>query len=252
MAGVRLPQGHRAGGLLLWRSDHPVADPVGVAERLAAEFPRTGLWPVLWPAWDQPTGYMDGSYGLARIGHVNITRLLASRWARLTEGLPELAGFPGVARGVTRDAVESPFAIVARQLPAFEADDPGPYLLLLVPCRQPADVIDTVGFGVPGIVPGGVGTLRRSWERRFGAYLVLLSPNGRSVFAVQSRPDNGDQATKLATEILAATAAQSNLPRALNLMSAGVLGARLGLSDPRTDPPFTTAPGLWGFALGDL
>jgi len=77
VAGIRLPTGHRAaGGLLLWSTDQPVRDPLELAQRLAAAFPHTGLWPLLWPAWDKPAPYMYGPDS-GPLPPISVTRLLA-------------------------------------------------------------------------------------------------------------------------------------------------------------------------------
>ncbi|MGO9956244.1 MAG: DUF4253 domain-containing protein [Solirubrobacteraceae bacterium] len=146
--------------------------------------------------------------------------------------------------------VENPFAVLERNWQQVQSDDPGPYQLLLVPCNQPADAIDVLDFGVAGIPPGGPSALLRSWEARFGADLVMLSPNGRELLAVQSPPTSPGQAQRLAIEILAATGAQNNITQTPGPLSAGLRGARISLNQ-RFDPPITTTSSSWGFLLGD-
>jgi hypothetical protein len=50
VGGVKLPAGSRRLGY--WATDAPTPDAVALADRLAAAFPRTGLWPVLWD-WEE-------------------------------------------------------------------------------------------------------------------------------------------------------------------------------------------------------
>jgi hypothetical protein len=83
LVGIQLPAGRAVSdGLPLWRTQRSVAHPVELAERLAAAFPRTGPWPVLWPAWDQPAGYIGTLNGPSQIGRVDAARFLAGRCHR--------------------------------------------------------------------------------------------------------------------------------------------------------------------------
>jgi hypothetical protein len=250
VAGIRLPAGHRdRGGLLLWSSDRSVANAVDLAKRLAAAFPRTGLWPVLWPDWDQPAGYMDGTFGVDRIARVNVERFLASRWAVLGRSGPPYGGsFPGLAHRTARRGAENPFSIFARHQ-SDTGYDPQRFQLLLIPCRRPADAISVVGFEIQGPADGSFSALLRSWEDRFGAYLVMLSPDGSSGFAVASPPRSGPDAHRLAAEILAASPPQAD-PNALTELTLSLLGDRVS-GYQHFDPSMNFTGGTWGFALGD-
>lgn len=247
LAGVRLPPGRVAGdGLLLWVSDHTVADPFELARRLAAVYPRTGLWPLLWPHWDKAASYMDGESGLGGISHINVERFLASSWAQLRQGL---GGFPGLAAATTARRDVNPFVILGRNQALLASSVPGPYQLLLIPARRPGDTISAVGYGIAGPTNGAYSAVARSWESRFGAYLVMLTPDGREVFAVTSPPRDPSQVRRLAAEILAVTPPQFKPYDALNALTQDLLGIP---ADPNTfDPGIDANPEVWAVELGD-
>ena len=243
---IKLRAGRRARGLPLWVSDRLVPDAVQLAARLANAFPRTGLWPVLWGAEDRPPGHMDGPEGLAGISRIDVPRVLSSRWR--TNGLGRLARFPGLAPGQSRHAPVNPFALLNSS--SVERDIPGPYLLMLVPCRRPADILSRVGYQISGPPDETWSAVARSWEARFGAYLLMLTADGREAFGVQSPPGDQTDATKLDAEILAATSQQSTPVPSLSSMSSALRGRSI-LSGNPSEPGLSLGRQAWGFLLGD-
>lgn len=246
VGGVQLPAGRPARGLPLWVSDRLVPNAVQLAARLANAFPRTGLWPLLWGAGDRPAGYMDGPEGLSGVSRIDVTRVLASRWR--ANGLETLGRFPGLAAGQARHAPLNPFALFAGS--SVEGDIPGPYLLMLVPCRRPADILSLLGYEIAGPVNGTWSAIARSWESRFGAYLVMLTGDGREAFGVQSAPDDTTDAARLAAEILAATSQQSTPIPSLSSLSSPLRGGSI-LTDTTFEPGLSLSHQAWGLPLGD-
>lgn len=233
----------------MWSSDRPVRNAVALARRLASAFSRTGLWPVLWLDQDDPSNYMDGALGVDGIAHVNVARFLASRWAALRRtGPPFVGGFPGLASGPARRRAENPFSTFARYRSQIGRVDSGAYSLLLIPCRRPADAISVVGFELSGPTDGSWSALLRSWEDRFGAYLVMLTPAGRTVFAVNSPPHDDSDARQLAAEILASTPPQGPAPNALAELTLRLIRPRAGYLP--FDSPMSVTGGTWAFGLG--
>jgi hypothetical protein len=55
VAGIQLPKGSRCPHY--WAADGPSPDALELARRLAAAFPQTGLWPVIWDWEDDPDSY---------------------------------------------------------------------------------------------------------------------------------------------------------------------------------------------------
>lgn len=249
--GIRLPDGHRdAYGLLLWSTDDPVPDAVALAAKLARVFPQTGLWPLLWPSWDRPASYMDGARGLGGITSGDVSRYLTARWVGLSRANPFLGGFPGLAAGSSQASTTNPFAILQSNIATVTAAAPGPYDVLLVPCDRPADAITVVGYEITGPTNGIYASILRSWEDRFGAHLVMLTPDGREMFAVQSPPQNVHDARRLGTELLAATAPQTNPSQVLGPLTEAVLTSAADAANV-SDPTITATRNIWAIALGD-
>lgn len=187
VAGVRLPQGSRCKDY--WASDLPADDAIDLARRLAAAFPRTGLWPVLWSWPDEgPDAYYTPG-NPARADDVDVARLLR-RQARGYE-----LTFERLARGADTLPPLDPFG----ELAEHTEDGDGPRVLMLVPVHRPADALTATGFTWSALIaPSEVTAVLRSWEDRFGAVLVELGP-GSATVAVAA-PPTAEEAGRLAVE----------------------------------------------------
>jgi hypothetical protein len=215
VGGVTLPRGHRSPGLdptplRMWETDGSVPNAVALAARLANAFPRTGLWPVLWP-WqpgNEVSTYFNNGGNENAIGRVDVRALLRSLWAyagRTGATVPyTTVPFGGLARG-SRLRAANPFVIFSHYMasPGFDAP---PYQLLLVPCRRPADALTVSGLGLtpdPGDPTNEqVSAVLRSWEDRYGAYLVQFGM-GWIGTAASSPPGDYGTAMNLAKEMFA-------------------------------------------------
>jgi Domain of unknown function (DUF4253) len=184
LPGLDLPQGRWHGPI--WLSDEPLAEP-GTFRACVAEFPRSGLWPVLVPHDDRFAAngedWIDGRGRLApaahRIDAVDVGATLARWWDPFccTGGTgclrPYGANFPGLAR--KSQLRVDPFA---------EAGNTGSILarrdvhrLGLVAAERPADVPAVLGWS--GMIKStdevaAISAVLRSWEDRFGATLIVL------------------------------------------------------------------------------
>jgi hypothetical protein len=160
-----LPDGETRG----WVSTDPVADPDATWRRWARAFDRTGLWPLraagigtdLWlapPAEPEDAG-----------------AVLAACWAGCTPVLPDGTllphpPWPGLAPG--RGAADPSGVVLPRDLAP-----PWSGRLLLVPAPRPADTPARLGWygaGNRGLSAAAVSGVLRSWEDRFGAYLLAV------------------------------------------------------------------------------
>ena len=191
----RWPQGNRQP--CAWLSADAVPEPCSAWRRAAGEFDVTGLWPLLTGNWEPPVhaGEPVGPQEIPEAAEV-----LQSGWAgtRLVrpDGTPvpqrewpELAPPSG---GPDGDTVVLP-------------DPPGPVgqaRLLLVPAARPADAVAQLGwYGACNWLLTGadVAAVLRSWEDRFGAYLVRI---GFAEFdlVVTRPPTDHDQCLVVADE----------------------------------------------------
>jgi len=207
IAGIHLPAGHRESlGLPgtptttgLWETNRSGDDAIELAERLAAAFPKTGLWPVLWNFPDEPSSYMDGPYDLAAASE-SASPTLRLLWNKQAGKylFPNMT-FPGLAAASTSFTHRNPFAIfAAHQNGSF---DPGDYRLLLIPCTRPADSLSAVGLELSNhFTDGQISSVLRSWEQRFGANVVMFGA-GTVVLAVDSPPTSPGAAKRLAYEM---------------------------------------------------
>jgi uncharacterized protein DUF4253 len=197
--GIDLPIGHA-----------PVSDVLAIAGRLAARFPLTGLWPLAWPyAGTAPSIWPAAD--LARIDEVGLSAEMGRRWAAVSPVEPFGGLAPAMPRVPGAERFE-PFAVTA----AAGALG-GRASLLLVPCVRPADAVTAVSVPpVRAIAPVVEARLLRSFEDRFGAIPVAISPAGITL-AVERPPTGKMQAQRLAAELLAygQRAAPADLARAL-------------------------------------
>lgn len=209
VAGVRLPRGSRLGGF--WCTDEPAGDTFELASRLASEFSATGLWPLLWPDPDEPTGYMSGDGELDTIDDVNAAELLEREWAALSHGQwsePYGAHFPGHAAPVPRDPSPpfDPFQTVKRHF--LGASESLEARLLMVPCNRPADALTALAFVGEGFRSEHLSAILRLWEERFGAVVAVVDP-GYTFLGVEAPPQTFPHALLLAAEQFA-VASQSD------------------------------------------
>jgi Domain of unknown function (DUF4253) len=183
VGGVQLPRGSRCMGY--WATDAVVADPVALARKLAAAFPLTGLWPVLWDAGaGEPDAYAGAVGNPDKAGRVDVRHVLR----RLSRTVGELA--PG--SGGASTGKDDPFGTV----------DPGrQVMLILAPVNRPADVLSALGglIATEYLSDAELTAVVRSWEERFGATVTVMGP-GSLELAVQAPPRDPAQALQLAQE----------------------------------------------------
>jgi len=192
VAGVKLPKGSRCPRY--WASDGAVPNAHALAQRLAAAFPRTGLWPVIWENADDPDAYAWFGDAPAEVAAVDSEDALRGIWA---EYIDPAGRFPGLA---APSGATAPDAFAASR---SNQQAQTPMALLLVPVNRPADVITAIGTVATEVAPApAVNAIARSWEERFGAVVTTLGP-GELGLAVGDPPRSSDQARKLAAEQLA-------------------------------------------------
>jgi hypothetical protein len=160
------------GAAVAWLTTAPVARSRHVWRALAREFDATGLWPlVVAGAWDRPfhTGEVTGPAPVPDVEDV-----LRACWAGTRLVLPDgtplpQRPWPGLAPASGTDGDQ-----------VVLADPPGhggAGDLLLVPATRPADAVAQLGwFGACNWSLSGadIAAVLRSWEDRFGAYLVRI------------------------------------------------------------------------------
>ena len=250
--GIRLPAGHRgAGGVPMWETAGATPEAVLLASRLAVAFPRTGLWPILWEGSDEPSSYMERGGDVAAIGRESVSRLLPRMWhqavAASGAGPPFSASFPGIAPPSPRARPSNPFMLFYGERSHMILDDLGPYRLLLIPCRRPADAITTVDFQlITSVRLADISTVLRSWEDRFGARVVLFGSSA-VILAVASPPRTVADADRLGNELLAI----SPPPNAAKLsdLASALMGHANPLSMNYQSSDFT--PRTWAIGWDD-
>jgi hypothetical protein len=196
VAGIKLPAGSRCPHY--WATDGPTPDALKLAKRLAAAFPQTGLWPVIWDWPETPDHYRRSSGKPSGADHLEVAAVMDHVWAtQRTDG----ARFPGLAAG-SRKAGAAPveaFGTLAESK-VLESPPEAGWVLVLTPVNRPADAIATLGFVQTEIMSDArLTTIARSWEERFGAVLALVGP-GELGFAISDPPRSSEQARALATE----------------------------------------------------
>jgi hypothetical protein len=180
VAGIRLPAGApgRMPGATWWITDDPVDDWAPMCDRLAARFPRTGLWPAIRGAGNHPLESLRKPPDPATIARLEqLGPIVSGAWG------PEPPLAPATFRG--RPPRFSPFERLQRARLAFGLTK-HPAYVVLIPARRPADIVARAGLYVdlwPGATPTDASLLLRSWEDRFGAVVVELG-TGEVVVAV--------------------------------------------------------------------
>ncbi len=196
IAGIQLPRGSRCPHY--WASDKPTPAALELARRLAAVFPQTGLWPVIWDWEETPEDYALSSGDPRAADRLDGGAVLRHIWeTQRNDGVP----FPGIAPG-SRKAGAAPvdaFGTLAISKVLESPADAG-WVLILVPVNRPADAITMLGFVRTEIMSDArLTAVARSWEERFGAVLASVSPGGLG-FAVSDAPRSANQALTLAAE----------------------------------------------------
>ena len=230
VGGIRLPRGSRCPAH--WASDAPVESPYRLAARLAAAFPKTGLWPLLWIGTDDPDAYVVTTGDVGKVDRLDAEEVLQRAWEEFAGNTPPFDEFPGLAPARRPSAPAAPFGILE--------DDPidngaGVELmwLVLVPVDRPADAMTVMGtFPTETLSDERISAVLRSWEDRFGAVLTALGP-GEIAVSVPSPPEGTEQTLRIAAEHFAL--GQGNTaPAALPEYARGLEGAtvwRLGWPD---------------------
>jgi uncharacterized protein DUF4253 len=191
VGGVDLPRGSRCAHR--WATDEPVADFAALADRLAAVFPETGLWPVVWYGDPDEEGndFNESPAAVARLDAETVVRRAAHRHRLPFRELARGAGWAG-------DAGFAPFATLADSW----AQNPSVYapFLVLVPANRPADVMALVGQPSSELIRNAaVSAVLRSWEERFGAVVTAAGAWQLDVVAA-TPPSISEDALRLATE----------------------------------------------------
>lgn len=180
-----------------WISSEPVPEEYRAAVwgALVAVFPRTGLWPV-WAegfAGDLERPWHGGELGV----HENPVAKTAEQVYRRWEGGPYDDPDADPETRFTRltDAVAGPVTWPER-MPY------GDRALMLVPVLRPADIPARLGWTGPvnhDLGCGQVSAVLRSWEDRFGAYVIGIGFDTLELH-VSRIPGADDQVRLLAIE----------------------------------------------------
>lgn len=156
-----------------WITAEPVVDREGTWRRWARAFDRSGLWPLLAREFEGRP-FRSGELLASAEPTADAEAVLRAGWAGCTPVLPDGTllphpPWPGLAPA--RGAPD-PRGVV---LPQALTDHPGD--LLLVPARRPADSLAQLGwYGACNWSTTGadIAAVLRSWEERFGAYVVSI------------------------------------------------------------------------------
>jgi hypothetical protein len=160
------------GTTVAWLTADPVGEVHRAWRRLAGSFDDTGLWPlVAVGGWGRPfrTGELTGPAPIPDAADV-----LRDGWAGTRRVLPD--GTPLPQRPWPGLAPASGAAVDHVELPDPPGHD-GAGDLLLVPATRPADAVAHLGWlGACNWFLSGadISAVLRSWEDRFGAYLVRI------------------------------------------------------------------------------
>ena len=219
LGSVRLPPGRpvvppmRAGASLppvLWTTDGPVDSATAVSAALAAQFPDTGLWPVLLRSLGDDSGRPWNGENLYPVAESAIDahdaeKVLDDAWhgwlVPIRNPWPAGTGplapfgpaFPGLGPQPRAADIDPPMATAG-----------GASRLGLVSCRRPADALALAGWTgtMNRIEPVEVSAVLRSWEDRFGAVLVGLAFSTITLFVTRP-PVSHDDALRVAAEVAA-------------------------------------------------
>lgn len=258
IAGVQLPAGRpesRGGAAHFWRSDVPLEDVGQYATALARVFEHTGLWPLvwMWSAEDAPEHYYDRPRDLRHLDAFTAEEVLRAGWAGIDTYQRAVGPFPGLAaparqRG-SAQPIRDPFKDIHKRV-ADPFDQESRWVLLLVPCRRPADAIAAIGWDHSFIPLVMTAAVLRSWEDRFGVVPVAIEPSS-ILLAVDAPVTDATQATALAAEILAVTESidqREEHPSGWSEIAARLLGTGGSIHH---SPPLTLEPSHWRLAFSE-
>jgi hypothetical protein len=214
IAGVSLPDGDlyaptpeggsRGEDPVIWASAGPVPNVATTWSRLAAAFPKTGIWPFVIDASYDFNGFDDYLMDLPRGRHTEVVAILRKAWNGMVSydedyDLDEIAPFgktfPGLADPTRGERATT--ASIDRIVASLSGGHLG-----LVGLHRPADILDTIGW--MGAVnedgdPLDMSTVLRSWELRFDAYVVGMGTD-TLILAVGRPPRDLASATAIAAE----------------------------------------------------
>ena len=197
VAGIRLPRGSRCPAH--WASDAPVEKPYGIAARLAAAFPKTRLWPLLWIGGDDPDAYVVNTGDADKVARLDAREVLAQGWEKFAGNTTPFDEFPGLAPARRPSGANAPFGILEDN-PIGNGAGREPMWLMLVPVNRPADALTVMGmFMTETLSDERISAVLRSWEERFGAVLAAIGP-GEIAVSVPSPPGDVEQTLRIAAE----------------------------------------------------
>lgn len=155
-----------------WLSSDLVTEPCTAWRRAAGEFDVTGLWPLLTGGWERPfqAGELAGPQDIPEAADVLRSGWAGTRLVRPDGTLLPQRAWPGLA----------PASGCPDGDTAVLPDPPGPVWaarLLLVPATRPADALAQLGwYGACNwsLTGADIAAVLRSWEDRFGAYVVRI------------------------------------------------------------------------------
>lgn len=154
-----------------WLSTRPVRDPEVSWRRCARVFDRSGLWPLLAGRVDEHP-YVDDDPA-SPSGPAEAAAVLEQCWQGCTpvgaDGarLPH-PPWPGLAPGRGATGERGVLFTSEHEFPRLGG-------LLLVPATRPADAVAQLGWSGAAnwsLTSASISAVLRSWEDRFGAYLV--------------------------------------------------------------------------------
>jgi hypothetical protein len=204
LGSVRLPSGRRiipeGAEPVAWVTDDVIPEPGHVWSALRSLHADTGLVPVLLDPLDSSRDFpfFFGAVDPGQIDRVDPAQVLAKRWPRDDQrAVAALRRGEGLAPTID---IRLPPAELHAALDSLQ-----PAHIGLVPARRQADVLAAVGwvaFDDLGDHPNGVwvGSILRSWEDRFGAFLLKIGPGPRIRLLVERPPRTLEAAPKIAAE----------------------------------------------------
>ncbi|MER6298923.1 DUF4253 domain-containing protein [Kitasatospora sp. NPDC001539] len=224
-SGSAAAGGEAGGGApVMWLSDGPA--PAGLWQELQREHPRSGLWPLLltrrvtdprFRPW--ATGELHPARASSPASH-DPWALLRGWWNSPAVGRPDDPGqakerdimlepfgvdWPGPAPSPAAAPDDDPDAAAAEVAHWLLHHDPG-LRIGLVRADSGAEALAVCGWSVAGRRdPGELAAVVLSWERRFGARVVEVGPDGLrlSTTVRQDDPDDLDGVLPIAAEHVA-------------------------------------------------